>query len=82
MNKADQAMKLFNEAKAEGIIWAITSPKVTMQYLINLSITELKHVTITGDMPMIQFDDESLIVFKGGSWVDHGYYAQTQERLA
>ena len=79
-NKANKAMTLFNEAKADRVIWAITSIDMTMQYLINLSINELKHVTL-GCNPLIQFDDDSLIVFKLGSWVEYGYYAQTQDRL-
>jgi len=78
-NTAEVALSHFSAQQRRGIIGFIVSEKVAFECLVNLFMPAVKSISMN-HFYTIDFLDGSLITFKQGSWVEHGFYAQIQDR--
>lgn len=81
MNTAEQYKQTFDQSRQ---VWANHTAEVAAEHIINDALTsgKLKRVDLFGRFPTVEFTDGSLVMFKQGSWVEKGFYAQVQDRRA
>ncbi|MBL4908984.1 MAG: hypothetical protein JKX78_03005 [Alteromonadaceae bacterium] len=75
-----RALAHFKDMQRNSIIGYTTSAQVAFDCLVNEYINEVHHISSTGEFLTIDFRDGSLVTIKTGSWVEHGFYCQMQDR--